>query len=80
MKKNQKLLKAASVMTVLALAAVFPAAAEEGSPKRGWQMEDGRWVFLDGNGDRVTSTWKKRAGRHALLSGRGRIYGRKCHH
>ena len=59
MKKNQKLLKAASVMTVLALAAAFPAAAEEGSPKRGWQMEDGRWVFLDGNGDRVTSTWKK---------------------
>ena len=48
MKKNQKLLKAASVMTVLALAAVFPAAAEEGSPKRGWQMDAGfSWTEME---------------------------------
>lgn len=44
---------AAAMMMALSAAPAFAAG--------GWQMEQGQWVYLDRNGNKVTETWKKNA-------------------
>lgn len=50
---------AVGMITLLSVSAVLPAfGEEEAEKKRGWQQEeDGRWFYLDSNGDRKTDTW-----------------------
>ena len=58
MRKQTKLvavLSAAALMAIGASATAFAATA-------GWSQEDGEWVYLDRNGDRVTDEWKKSNG------------------
>lgn len=54
--KNVKLpqiLAAAATMTFLSAIPVFAAG--------GWAQENGQWIYLDRNGNRVTESWKKNA-------------------
>ena len=58
MRKQTKLvavLSAAALMAIGASATAFAATAH-------WDQEDGEWVYLDRNGDRVTDEWKKSNG------------------
>ncbi len=55
-KKNQRLpqiLTAAAIMTAVYAIPAFAAA--------GWNQENGQWIYLDKNGNRVTESWKKNA-------------------
>ncbi len=58
MRKQTKLvavLSAAALMAIGASATAFAATAH-------WDQEDGEWVYLDRNGDKVTDEWKKSNG------------------
>ncbi|HIQ73621.1 MAG TPA: hypothetical protein IAA51_04295 [Candidatus Cottocaccamicrobium excrementipullorum] len=58
MRKQTKLvavLSAAALMAIGASATAFAATA-------GWSQEDGEWVYLDRNGDRVTDEWRRSNG------------------
>ena len=46
---------AVGMITLLSVSAVLPAfGEEEAEKKRGWQQEeDGRWFYLDSNGERT---------------------------
>lgn len=48
-----QILAAAATMTFLSVIPVFAAG--------GWAMDNGQWIYLDRNGNRVTETWKKNA-------------------
>ena len=55
MRKQTKLVAVLSAAALLAIGASmtsFAAAAH-------WDQQDGEWVYLDRNGDRVTDEWKK---------------------
>lgn len=49
--KLPQILTAAAIMTMVSAIPAFAAS--------GWSMENGNWVYLDRNGDRVTDAWKK---------------------
>lgn len=55
MKGKRRLFTTACLAALLAAAAVMPAAAA----KRGWEQEGDRWVYLDADGLRITSSWVK---------------------
>lgn len=48
-----QILAAAATMTILSVIPAFAAG--------GWSQENGQWIYLDRNGNRVTETWKKNA-------------------
>ena len=53
MRKQTKLVAVLSGTALLAIGASMTSFA------RGWTQEDGEWVYLDSDGDRVTEEWKK---------------------
>lgn len=56
MKKNYYAAALFTTTALMALGASFGALAATSS---GWAEEDGSWVYLDSDGDRVTDSWKK---------------------
>lgn len=67
MRKQTKLvavLSAAALLAIGASATAFAAAPH-------WDLEDGEWVYLDRNGDRVTDEWKKSNGQWYYLDSDG---------
>ncbi len=61
MKKQTKL------AVVLSAAALLAIGASMTSFAKGWAKEDGEWVYLDSDGDRVTSEWKQSNGSYYWL-------------
>ena len=55
MRKQTKLVAVLSSAALLAIGASMTSMAAT----RGWTVEDGEWVYLDRDGDRVTEEWKK---------------------
>ena len=53
MRKQTKLVAVLSAASLLAIGASMTSFA------KGWTEEDGEWVYLDSDGDRVTEEWKK---------------------
>ena len=51
--------KQTKLVAVLSAAALFAIGASMTSFAAGWAQEDGSWVYLDRDGDRVTEEWKK---------------------
>lgn len=51
--------KMVAVLTGSALLAMASAMSSMAAPAKGWQEQNGQWVYLDSYGDRVTDTWKK---------------------
>ena len=51
--------KQTKLVAVLSAAALFAIGASMTSFAAGWAQEDGSWVYLDNDGDRVTEEWKK---------------------
>ncbi len=67
MRKQTKLVAVLSAAALLAIGASmtsFAAAAH-------WDQQDGEWVYLDRNGDRMTDVWKKSNGQWYYLDGDG---------
>ncbi len=67
MRKQTKLVAVLSAAALLAIGASmtsFAAAAH-------WDQQDGEWVYLDRNGDRVTDEWKKSNGQWYYLDENG---------
>ena len=67
MRKQTKLVAVLSAAALLAIGASmtsFAAAAH-------WDQQDGEWVFVDRNGDRMTDVWKKSNGQWYYLDGDG---------
>ncbi len=67
MRKQTKLvavLSAAALMAIGMSATAFAAAPH-------WDQEDGEWVYLDRNGDKVTDEWKKSNGQWYYLDSDG---------
>jgi len=56
MRKQTKLVAVLSAAALLAMGASMTSFA-----KAGWALDGDEWVWLDGNGDRVTNEWKKSA-------------------
>ena len=56
MRKQTKLVAVLSAAALLAIGASMTSFA-----KAGWALDGDEWVWLDGNGDRVTNEWKKSA-------------------
>ncbi len=54
--KNRKLPQILTAAAIMAAVSAVPAFAASG-----WNQENGEWVYLDRNGDRVTNVWKKNA-------------------
>ena len=54
MRKQAKLVAVLSAAALLAVGASMTSFAA--TPH--WDMEDGEWVYLDRNGDKVTDVWK----------------------
>lgn len=59
MKKSIRHTWAVCLASLLSVSAVLPAFGEEDTSNiHGWQQEeDGRWIYLDSNGDKKTSIW-----------------------
>ena len=53
----RKILKTA-IIAVLAAFSIMSLSMTSYAADQGWKMEDGRWVYLDRNGEKVTSTFK----------------------
>ena len=51
--------KQTKLAAVLTASALFALGASMSAFASGWEMEDGSWVYLDNDGDRVTEDWKK---------------------
>ena len=51
--------KQTKLVAVLSAAALLAIGASMTSFAKGWTQEDGEWVYLDSDGDRVTEEWKK---------------------
>ncbi len=66
MKREIRQICAVWMISLLSVATIFPAFAEEEEVKnRGWQQEeDGRWFYLDSSGERKTDTWIRGADRN----------------
>lgn len=52
--KTRRLPQILTAAAIMAAATAIPAFAAGG-----WSQEDGQWVYLDKNGDKVTDSWKK---------------------
>ncbi len=63
MRKQAKLVAVLSAAALLAVGASMTSFAA--TPH--WDMEDGEWVYLDRNGDKVTDVWKKSNGQWYYL-------------
>ncbi|MDO4327852.1 MAG: hypothetical protein Q4C66_00755 [Lachnospiraceae bacterium] len=63
MRKQTKLVAVLSAAALLAIGASMTSFAE--TPH--WDQEDGEWVYLDRNGDKVTDEWKKSNGQWYYL-------------
>ena len=61
MRKQTKIAVVASAAALLAMGAAMTSYA-------GWEQEDGEWVYLDKDGDRVYDTWKKSNGNYYYLN------------
>ena len=64
MRKQNKLVAVLSATALLAIGASMTSFAD--TPH--WDMEDGEWVYLDKNGDKVTDEWKKSNGQWYYLN------------
>ena len=51
--------KQTKLVAVLSAAALLAIGASMTSFAKGWTEEDGEWVYLDSDGERVTQEWKK---------------------
>ena len=51
--------KQTKLVAVLSAAALLAIGASMTSFAKGWEQEDGEWVYLDSEGDRTYDTWKK---------------------
>ena len=76
MRKQTKLVAVLSAASLLAIGASMTSFA------KGWTEENGEWVYLDSDGERVTQEWKKSGSnyywrRELLLVRRERCYGYK---
>ena len=58
MRKQTKLVAVLSAAALMAIGASATAFADTAR----WDQQDGEWVYLDRNGDRVTDEWKKSNG------------------
>ena len=58
--------KQTKLVAVLSAAALFAIGASMTSFAAGWAQEDGSWVYLDRDGDRVTEEWKKSGSNYYL--------------
>ncbi len=58
MRKQTKLVAVLSAAALMAIGASATAFADTAH----WDMEDGEWVYLDRNGDKVTDEWKRSNG------------------
>ena len=67
MRKQAKLVAVLSAAALLAVGASMTSFAA--TPH--WDMEDGEWVYLDRNGDKVTDVWKKSNGQWYYLDSDG---------
>ena len=63
MRKQTKLVAVLSAAALLAIGASMTSFAA--TPH--WDQEDGEWVYLDRNGERVTDEWKKSNGQWYYL-------------
>ena len=60
MRKQTKLVAVLSAAALMAMGASMTAFAD-------WSQEDGEWVYLDRNGDRVTDEWRRSNGQWYYL-------------
>ena len=67
MRKQTKLVAVLSAASLLAIGASMTAFAA--TPH--WDQEDGEWVYLDRNGDKVAGEWKKSNGQWYYLDDNG---------
>ncbi len=51
--------KQTKLVAVLSAAALLAIGASMTSFAKGWTEEDGTWVYLDSDGERVTEEWKR---------------------
>ena len=69
MRKQTKLVAVLSAAALMAMGASMTAFAD-------WSQEDGEWVYLDRNGDRVTDEWRRSNGQWYYLDEDRTINGR----
>ena len=67
MRKQTKIVAVASAAALLAMGASMTSFAA------GWTEEDGTWVYLDKDGDRVYDTWKKSGANYYYLNEDGEM-------
>lgn len=67
MRKQTKLVAVASAAALLAIGASMTSFAA------GWTEEDGTWVYLDKDGDRIYDTWKKSGANYYYLNEDGEM-------
>ncbi len=71
MRKQTKLVAVLSAAALLAIGASMTSFAAAH-----WDQQDGEWVFVDRNGDRMTDVWKK-VQRTVVLLRQRRLHGKK---
>ena len=65
--------KQTKLVAVLSAAALLAIGASMTSFAAGWTQEDGTWVYLDRDGDRVTEDWKKSGANYYWLDEDGQM-------
>ena len=65
--------KQTKLVAVLSAAALLAIGASMTSFAAGWTQEDGTWVYLDRDGDRVTEEWKKSGANYYWLNDDGEM-------
>ena len=65
MRKQTKLVAVLSAASLLAIGASMTSFA------KGWTEENGEWVYLDSDGERVTQEWKKSGSNYYWLDENG---------
>lgn len=65
--------KQTKLVAVLSAAALLAIGASMTSFAAGWTQEDGTWVYLDRDGDRVTEEWKKSGSNYYWLDEDGQM-------